>query len=113
MWKLKFNAPKGCREMKNCFAWVDVYTLSDEQNPMWHYENQKGFSEKGTGSYSSALIGINSVKSFKRFLRKHGDNLKGYEVRLQSKYYETDIQGNMKYDYSVTATWEEGGKDLL
>ena len=108
-WELKYNAPIGRRAMKDCFNWVKVYEKDNNQESMWNPKGARFFdtdkSTKGI-SKSSCMSGINSVKAFKRFLRKHGDNLKGYEVALCSKYWVKDSDGGFLYDFTVTAEWQ-------
>ncbi len=109
-WKLKFDAPVGCRSMKDCFNWVQVHNKSDDQPVMWNPTGTRFFDscEKTKDMpKSNCLRGVNSVKAFKRFLRKNGDNLKEYEVVLCSKYWLMDSDNNFLYDYSITAEWEE------
>ena len=109
-WELSFNAPVGKRIMKDCFSWVQVYVKNENQELMWNAFGSRGFdtSKNLKGAYtSSCMPGINSVRAFKRFLRKNGENIKCYEVILCSKYYVDDSDGNFLYDYSVKAEWKD------
>ena len=107
-WKLKFDAPKGQRIMKDCFIWVQVRSKSENQESMWNPRGKRFFDTDSNTrgmSKSSSMYGVNSVKAFKRFLRKHGENLRDYEVVLCSKDWVKGNDDNFLYDYTVTAEW--------
>lgn len=111
MWELTFNAPVGCRARKNVFNWIQVDEKDGNELPyMWANKDERIFKEKDhfkNRSFSNSLSGINSVKAFERYLRKHCDHLHQYEIVLCSRYYMKDANNKTLYDYTVTANWIE------
>lgn len=114
MWELTFDAPKGDRLTKDVFFGVDVKEPKDKDlDAMWCEVSSRKFKklEDVKGNGSTYLRGVNSLKAFKRYLKKHCDHLKEYEIVLLSHYYKEDTNGKFLYDYSVTARWEGEGED--
>jgi hypothetical protein len=110
MWVLKFDAPKGCRIMKDIFYGIICYSYVVGENPTV-YDQDKVFKLKRPADYergSSHLhCGINSVRAFTRYLNKYCGDLQHCEFTLVSRYYKVDDRGNNIHDYSVEAIWED------
>jgi len=110
MWNLKFNAPVGARKSKNVFRHIQVSAEDHELPSMWVNQDERVFLELiefGNIHCSDTLRGVNSVKAFKRYLKKHCNHLKEYKITLCSKYQIRNRNNQKLYDYDVVATWIE------
>ena len=86
--ELKFEAPKGSRFHKR---FLGVTTFGKD---IWWSDERRTWGPCGPGTSSTAPC--NSLKAFRRHLRKHADELKGAEVVLISRYMDCDIIADLR-----------------
>lgn len=107
MWELTYNAPIGHRVKKDVFSGVRISCCPNGVDYWFDYQTntfQPRDNIKGSMS-THGMRSINSVKSFKKYLNKHCNHLKNFELMLCSLYYVNDNEGKFLYDYSVSAKW--------
>lgn len=100
MWRLEYNAPRGLMVCTGVFSGITV-------DGMWVEGGKKVFVPEPKGGYSNTLLGCNSVRAFKSWLRRYGSGVKGQKVTLGSAYFIRGTDGKVSYDYTVTAVWEK------
>lgn len=109
MWKFKHDAPKGKRVTKGIYNSVTagVTAINGEATPNWWSHTDNKWSVTPAPNSSSHCPNINSLRAFKKHLRKHPElEIDGFSVILVSRYYGSDENGKIIHDYNITAYWE-------
>lgn len=85
MTELVFEAPVGLRILRSRFHGVTTWHTNDDQPSLWwSFAERRWINRSVPGSSNYAPCG--SYKAFLRHLKKHQEQLKGYEVVLVSRY---------------------------
>ncbi len=90
---IHFEAPVGQRILRNRFMGVTTFSLESEDKYHSLWWDGKQWSEEAPCNASSHAP-VRSYKAFLRHLKKHQEQLRGYEVILVSRYK----------GYNITAT---------
>lgn len=86
--ELKFEAPKGSRIHK---GFLGITTFGKD---IWWSCKRRAWVSCGSGTSSTAPC--NSLKAFRRHLRKHAEELRGAEVVLVSRWMGCDIIADLR-----------------
>lgn len=105
-WKFEYEAPPGFRFNKDVFDGFNAYPIEGSDH-LWFCGETRKFKkfEECKGVISSCGHGINSVKAFKRYVKKHCSHMRNYEITLCSRIYFTDNDGN-EFGVNVSAKFE-------
>lgn len=109
MWKFKYDSPRNDRLHKQGFVWVTCFADTDiitpkycEQLDLWIQTND--WSKVSSDSSKP----VTCFRAFKKYLRKHPElRIKGVEIIFHNRLLAIDTKGEIMYNYTITAYWEE------
>lgn len=89
--KIEFEAPLGQRILRRRSIGITTFPINKQSRSLWwNYEKRQWSENTGGGGYSSHCD-CDSYKAFLRHLKKHKEQLKGYEVILVSRFWGHNI----------------------
>ena len=87
MTELHFEAPVGLRILRSRFMGITAWKTNEDQPSLWWSSSERKWLPHGAVTTpASTHAPCGSYKAFLRHLKKHQDQLKGYEVMLVSRY---------------------------
>lgn len=89
--KIEFEAPLGERILRRRSIGITTFPTDSEQPGLWWSYEKRQWTEEPIGGGYSTHCDCSSYKAFLRHLKKHKEQLKGYEVILVSRYVGHDI----------------------
>lgn len=95
--KIEFESPLGQRILRRRSIGITTFPIDSKYRThslWWNYEKRQ-WSEDTTGGGYSSHCECGSYKAFLRHLKKHKEQLKGYEVILVSRFWGHNITAFM------------------
>ena len=91
---IDFEAEPGTRILNRRFMGITTFPKTKDQHSLWwSYETRKWDTRlHGSGSTHAPC---SSYKAFLRHIRKHSEELKGYDIVLVSRFHGYNIAANI------------------